>query len=107
MAQNMLQDYCSKTIAWETKLTPYQNFDNGRNGVWFSIDIAGEEYLAFVSAAALSLHFNALETRESQLAAFRQNENPIAALARRKFLDGAMRPVKLSDADFTAERLVA
>jgi hypothetical protein len=88
-------------------LTPYQNYDNGRNGVWFSIDIAGEEYLAFVSAAALSSHFNASETRESQLAAFRQNEYSIAALASRKFLDGAMRPVKLNDEDFVAERLVA
>ncbi|MDB5795425.1 MAG: hypothetical protein JWR25_1804 [Noviherbaspirillum sp.] len=88
-------------------MTPYRNFDNGRNGVWFSIDIAGEEYLAFVSAAALSSHFNAAETMESQLAAFKQNEYAIAELARRKFLKGAMRPVKLNDADFIAERMVA
>jgi hypothetical protein len=107
MAQKMSGDYCSKTISSETKLTPYQNFDNGRNGVWFSIDIAGEEYLAFVSAAALCTHFNASETRESQLAAFRQNEYSIAALAQRKFLEGVMRPVKLTDADFAAERLFA
>jgi hypothetical protein len=79
-----------------------ENYDDARKGVWFSIEIEEDEFLAFVSDDALRVHFEASRTKESQLAAFNENRKRIVSLARRRFLDGAVRPIKLRAADFDA-----
>lgn len=79
-----------------------ENYDVARKGVWFSIKIEDDEFLAFVSDEALRTHFEASRTKESQLAAFRENRQRIVSVARRRFLDGVSRPIKLRAADFDA-----
>lgn len=71
------------------------------DGLWFSIAIENDEFIAFVSADALHIHFNASCKRGSSLLrAYQQHQHIIDAAARRKFLSGAARPVKLSVGDF-------
>jgi hypothetical protein len=71
-----------------------------RKGLWFSIEIENEEFVAFISAEALSVHFNASDKKSSQQAAYKQNRDIIDAVAQRKFLSGAPRPIKLDASDF-------
>lgn len=78
------------------------NYDEARKGVWFSMHIEDDEFLAFVSDEALRAQFGASRSKESQLAAFKENKNLIVSVARRRFFDGAARPVKLWPADFDA-----
>jgi hypothetical protein len=84
-----------------------ENYDGVRKGVWFSIEIEEDEFLAFVSDEALQVHFEASGTKESQLAAFKENRKRIVSLARRRFLDGAVRPIKLRAPDFDAMKFHA
>jgi hypothetical protein len=77
-----------------------ENYDDARKGVWFSMEIEDDEFLAFVSDEALKVHFDASRTKESQLAAFKENKKRIISVARRRFLDGVARPVKLRAHDF-------
>jgi hypothetical protein len=77
-----------------------ENYDMARKGIWFSMEIGSDEFLAFVSDEALREHFDASLTRQSQLAAFKENRKLIVSLARQRFLDGAVRPVKLQATDF-------
>jgi hypothetical protein len=69
-------------------------------GIWFSMVIRGDEYVAFVSGDALTEHFNASATAGSQMAAYRENHQQIHAAAEAKFLAGGERPIKLSADDF-------
>jgi hypothetical protein len=77
-----------------------ENYDTARKGIWFSIEIENEEFLAFVSDEALRTHFEASKTKQSQLSAFKENRKLIASVARRRFLEGVSRPVKLNAEDF-------
>jgi hypothetical protein len=77
-----------------------ENYDEARKGVWFSMEIDDDEFLAFISAEALRMHFDASRTKESQLAKFKENKKRIVSVARRRFLDGVTRPIKLRAADF-------
>jgi hypothetical protein len=71
-----------------------------RNGLWFSIEIDEEEFVAFVTAEALDEHFNASKNKESRRTAYRQNQKTIDLVARRKFFSGFPRPINLDVADF-------
>jgi hypothetical protein len=77
-----------------------ENYDAVRKGIWFSIEIENEEFLAFVSEEALRIHFEASKTRQGQLSAFKQNRERIISVARRRFLERIARPVKLRAEDF-------
>jgi hypothetical protein len=79
-----------------------ENYDTVRKGVWFSIEIENEEFLAFVSDEALRIHFEASKTKQSQLSAFKENRKRIISVARRRFLERVSRPVKLGAEDFDA-----
>jgi hypothetical protein len=73
-------------------------FSNGK-GLWFPIEIEEEEFLVFISAEALDVHFAAAR-RRSPRTAYTKNRNVIQSVARRKFLNGGPRPIKLGVADF-------
>lgn len=71
------------------------------NGLWFSIQIEQDEFLAFVSADVLCIHFNASKAAKRVLMqAYRKHQRTIDEAARRKFIRGAPRPVQLSVGDF-------
>ena len=70
-------------------------------GLWFSIEIGSDEFVAFISAAALLMHFGAGGCGSKQLlAAYRRHQQAIDATARRHFLAGAARPIRLGIDDF-------
>ena len=72
-----------------------------RKGLWFSIHIEDEEFVAFISSEALRTHFEASgETGRQIMRAYRENRATIESIARRRFLDGAARPVRLMASDF-------
>ncbi len=73
---------------------------DSRNGLWFSIEIDEEEFVAFVTAQALDEHFNASKSKDSRRVAYRQNRKTIDSVARRKFFSGFPRPISLGVADF-------
>jgi hypothetical protein len=71
------------------------------DGLWFSITIENEEFIAFVSADALLIHFDApSKMNNALLRAYQQHQHIIDAAAHRKFFSGAVRPIKLSVGDF-------
>lgn len=75
--------------------------DDATDGLWFSIEIEEEEFLAFISSAALHKHFNAPEKAEKVLLrTYLTHQEVIHETARRKFLNGSARPVKLCVHDF-------
>lgn len=69
-------------------------------GLWFSISVDNNEYVAFISGDALGNHFGALPTASGHLAAYRRHQVRIDAMAESKFRAGAQRPIKLSTIDF-------
>jgi hypothetical protein len=72
-----------------------------RKGLWFSIHIENEEFVAFISADALRAHFKASDGAGRQMMrAYRENRTAIESMARRRFLDGAARPIRLEVSDF-------
>ncbi|RJF96833.1 DUF1488 family protein [Noviherbaspirillum cavernae] len=79
--------------------TTYTN-DGARDGLWFSIEIEKDEFLAFISTEALAAHFRTPKKRSDAIAAYKENQNIIDAVARHKFLNGFPRPIKLGAADF-------
>jgi hypothetical protein len=71
------------------------------NGIWFSIEVAGEEFVAFVTADALCGEFNKKTKAGKALRSiYRQHRTVIDAVAKRKFLNGMQRPVQLTSEDF-------
>lgn len=75
-----------------------------RDGLWFSIEIEKDEFLAFISTEALDAHFKApprqCDAGTAAVASYRANRSVIDAVARQKFLSGFPRPIKLGAADF-------
>jgi len=70
-------------------------------GLWFSFQVDDEEFIAFVSAEALKAHFHAGGAGDRHLLrAYNENQSRIDAVARQRFLNGAPRPVRLSEKDF-------
>ena len=70
-------------------------------GLWFSIHIEGEEFIAFVSAEALRIHFKPINGGErGLLRAYHQNQEVIDSVAMQRFLGGAARPIRLTASDF-------
>jgi len=75
--------------------------DDPTDGLWFSIDIDGEEFIAFIATAALQIHFGAPNNQGRHLlSAYKKNQTLIDESAKRKFLGGAPRPIKLGVGDF-------
>ncbi len=71
-------------------------------GLWFSFHVEDEEYIAFISDASLRTCFHAADAGDrALLRAYTANQPLIDSVARRKFLTGAARPVKLTVADFS------
>jgi hypothetical protein len=85
------------------KMTLQRHYGAAREGVWFSLDVEREEYVAFISTEALNAHFRTVDEKSSQLSAYKDNRAIINAVARQKFLSGASRPVKLDVVDFAAK----
>jgi hypothetical protein len=81
-------------------MTLHQKNDVSRMGIWFSIEIANEEFIVFISAKTLIDHFKAANTKNSQLLAYKRNQSVIDAVARRKLLNGYPRPIHLNTDDF-------
>lgn len=77
------------------------NDNGGAHGLWFTIEVDGEEYIAFISSAALHVYFSAAGTSKQQLtAAYRRHRKMIDAIAMAKFQDQAPRPIQLDIGDF-------
>ncbi|QAU33697.1 DUF1488 family protein [Janthinobacterium sp. 17J80-10] len=82
-------------------------------GLWFSFHVDNDEFIGFISDESLRIHFHADDRndRRQWLRAYMKNQWLIDLVARRKFLAGAARPIKLTVADFagislqTGERL--
>lgn len=84
-----------------TKLVLRMNARDKTTGLWFSLLIEDEEFIAFISADALCSHFKAPSCNErTLLAVYNENQQIIDTVARSKFLRGAPRPIKLTSADF-------
>ena len=77
-----------------------QKSNHVQDGLWFSIEIEQDEFLAFISSEALARHFGEPQKKRDAAAAYWANRNVIDAVARQKFLDGFPRPIKLGAADF-------
>jgi hypothetical protein len=71
-------------------------------GLWFSIKIEAEEFVALLSAEALAKHFLPQGDKLEPRSAYRRNRKLIDAVARRKFLEGCPRPITVDAADFNA-----
>jgi hypothetical protein len=72
-----------------------------KSGVWFSIHIEEEEFVAFITADALQARFQKDAQPADKLAStYQKNRQVIDALAKRKFLGGALRPVQVTASDF-------
>jgi len=69
-------------------------------GLWFSIRIESEEFIALLSKDALEQHFLKEDAPAEARAAYRRNRKLIDAVARKKFLEGCPRPIKIDAADF-------
>jgi hypothetical protein len=66
-----------------------------QNGVWFSIDIEDEEFIAFISTEALSATFHVDEKKPPKLrSSYSVQREMINAVAKRKFLSGSLRPIE-------------
>ncbi|MGV3653191.1 MAG: DUF1488 family protein [Noviherbaspirillum sp.] len=72
-------------------------------GLWFSLLIEGEEFVAFLSDEALNDRFNATTPGRQRLA-YRLHREYIDSIARRKFATGFPRPIRLVAADFDEVR---
>jgi hypothetical protein len=81
-------------------MEPFIKYDSTRKGVWFSLEIQHEEYLALISSDALNVHFHASKKECDQLTAYKKNRIAIDQVAYRKFANDAFRPIRLSVADF-------
>jgi hypothetical protein len=68
-------------------------------GLWFSIKIDSEEFVALLAADALErlLEHSAVPVEPRN--AYKRNRKVIDALARQKFLDGCPRPIKVEASD--------
>ncbi len=69
-------------------------------GLWFSIKIEADEFIALLSADALTQHFQAADEPTEARSAYRRHRKLIDAVARRKFLEGCPRPIRVEAADF-------
>jgi hypothetical protein len=69
-------------------------------GFWFSIKIESEEFIALLSKDAIEQHFLKEDAAVEARAAYRRNRKLIDAVARRKFLEGCPRPIKVDASDF-------
>ncbi|WP_228526732.1 DUF1488 family protein [Noviherbaspirillum soli] len=71
-------------------------------GLWFSIKIDADEFIALLSAEALEKHFLPKDAQLEPRSAYRRNRKLIDAVARRKFLEGCPRPITVDASDFNA-----
>lgn len=70
-------------------------------GLWFSIKIESEEFVALLSADALERLRAQADAPAEPRSAYRRNRKIIDAVARKKFLEGSPRPIKVVAADFS------
>jgi hypothetical protein len=70
-------------------------------GLWFTIKIESEEFVALLSADALEQLRAQADAPAEPRSAYRRNRKVIDAVARKKFLDGYPRPIKVEAADFS------
>jgi hypothetical protein len=68
-------------------------------GLWFSIKIDSEEFVALLAADALEHLLEHSTVPIEPRKAYRRNRKLIDALARQKFLDGCPRPIKVEASD--------
>lgn len=73
-------------------------------GLWFSIKIESDEFIALLSAEALEKHFLPKDAPLEPRSAYRRNRKLIDAVARRKFLEGCPRPITVDASDFSASQ---
>lgn len=69
------------------------------SGLWFSIKIESEEFIALLAADALERLLDRSDSAVEPRSAYKRNRKAIDALARQKFLDGCPRPIKVEAAD--------
>ena len=68
-------------------------------GLWFSIKIESEEFVALLAADALQRLQGPEGAAAEPRSAYRRNRKIIDALARQKFLAGCPRPIKVEASD--------
>jgi len=68
-------------------------------GLWFSIKIEHEEFIALLAADALERLLEHAGASVEPRSAYKRNRKIIDALARQKFLDGCPRPVTVVASD--------
>ncbi len=69
-------------------------------GLWFSIKIESDEFIALLAADALERLCGQAETPAEPRSAYRRHRKVIDAVALKKFQDGYPRPIKVEAADF-------
>lgn len=79
------------TIVAQGRATP--------TGLWFSIKIDSEEFIALLAADALERLLENAGAPVEPRSAYKRNRKVIDALARQKFLDGCPRPVTVVASD--------
>jgi hypothetical protein len=72
---------------------------SGPAGLWFSIKIDSEEFVALLAADALERLLHKSGAPVEPRSAYKRNRKVIDALARQKFLDGCPRPIRVVAAD--------
>jgi len=68
-------------------------------GLWFSIKIESEEFIALLASDALERLLARDDASAGPRSAYKRNRKVIDALARQKFLDGCPRPIKVEASD--------
>jgi len=68
-------------------------------GLWFSIKIDSEDFVALLAADALDRLLEDSGAPVEPRSAYKRNRKAIDALARQKFLDGCPRPIKVEASD--------
>jgi len=93
----------SLTLLIYTENTEMGSTEKGnltKNGLWFSMFIEEEEFIAFIPDSVLETHFNAHKKKKGTVAIYKENRERIHSIAQKKFREGHTRPIKLDDADF-------
>jgi hypothetical protein len=68
-------------------------------GLWFTIKIESEEFIALLASDALERLLARDDASAEPRTAYKRNRKIIDALARKKFLDGCPRPIKVEASD--------
>lgn len=78
----------------------HDKYDSEMEGHWFSVNIEGEEQVAFISSKALREHFDPEKKSINPCTVYKRHRKCIETVAQRKFRHSVSEPILLRASDF-------